>query len=59
MSEYEELVNERKRMLEDAMHRAEMGIATAQDWDILRFECGLPRREVIYFERTINDHQCE
>ena len=35
---------ERMQMLEEALDRAEAGIASKDDWDIIRFECGMPRK---------------
>ena len=41
MSEYEELVSERKQMLEEAIKQAEAGKATWDDWHLIRAELGL------------------
>ena len=41
---------ERMQMLEEALERAEAGIASEDDWDIIRFECGMPRRPVVQRE---------
>ena len=42
-------------MLEDALERAETGVARQEDWDIIRYECGLPKRPVLILETvTIN-----
>lgn len=35
---------ERMQMLEEALERAETGVATRDDWDLIRYECGIPRR---------------
>lgn len=35
---------DRMQMLEEALERAETGVATRDDWDVIRFECGIPRR---------------
>jgi hypothetical protein len=44
------MYQERQRRLEDAIERAELGQATQDDFDIIRFECGLkspsPSKEV-------------
>ena len=44
------MYQERQRRLEDAIERAELGQATQDDFDIIRFECGLkspsPSQEV-------------
>jgi hypothetical protein len=45
-SEYEmhQLMLERQQMLEEALERAETGVAKQEDWDIIRYECGLPKK---------------
>jgi len=45
-SEYEmhQLMLERQQMLEEALERAETGVAMKSDWDTIRFECGVTRR---------------
>ena len=35
---------DRMQMLEEALERAETGVATRDDWDVIRFECGISRR---------------
>ena len=44
------MYQERQRRLEDAIERAELGQANQDDFDIIRFECGLkspsPSKEV-------------
>jgi len=44
------MYQERQRRLEDAIERAELGQANQDDFDIIRFECGLkspsPSQEV-------------
>ena len=40
--EYNQVMLERMQQLEEAMYRAEAGCASADDWKIIRFECGLP-----------------
>lgn len=51
-SEYEmhQLMLERQQMLEEAIERAEAGIAVQEDWDIIRYECGLPKRPMVILE---------
>lgn len=44
-SEAQQAMLERMQMLEEALDRAEAGVATEGDWDIIRFECGMPRRQ--------------
>jgi len=36
---------ERMQMLEEALQRAEAGVATTDDWATIRMECGMPRRQ--------------
>jgi len=38
--EFNQAMLERQQMLEDALIRAETGVATKEDWNIIRFECG-------------------
>ena len=51
-SEYEmhQLMLERQQMLAEALQRAEAGVAKQEDWDIIRYECGLPKRPIVTFE---------
>jgi len=49
-SEEEQAMLERQQMLEEALERAEAGVARWDDWDIIRFECGTPRRPVVIFK---------
>lgn len=49
-SEAREAMLERMQMLEDALERAEAGIATEGDWATIRFECGMPRRQNLKLE---------
>lgn len=44
-SEAHQAMLERMQMLEEALERAEAGVATEGDWDTIRFECGMPRRQ--------------
>jgi len=50
MSEYEQAMLEKQQMLEDALIRAESGIATAEDWNIIRYECGVPSQPKVTLE---------
>ena len=43
-SDMQQLMLERMQMLEEALERAETGVASRDDWDIIRRECGLPKR---------------
>jgi len=38
------------QMLEAALERAEAGVATGGDWDIIRYECGMPQRSKVTME---------
>ena len=51
-SEYEmhQLALERMQMLEEALNRAETGVATEDDWNIIRYECGMPKRQIVTLE---------
>jgi hypothetical protein len=41
---------ERMQMLEEALHRAEAGVATEDDWNVIRFECGVSRSQTLKLE---------
>lgn len=49
-SEMHQLMLERMQMLEEALERAETGVATQDDWNIIRYECGLSKRPVVTLE---------
>jgi hypothetical protein len=51
-SKYEmhQLALERMQMLEEALNRAETGVATEDDWNIIRYECGMPKRPIVTLE---------
>ena len=49
-SEMHQLQLERMQMLEEALLRAEAGVASGGDWDIIRSECGLPKRPIVTLE---------
>ena len=49
-AEYQQLMLERMQQLEEALERAEAGTATADDWNIIRYECGVPRRQYVTME---------
>lgn len=40
-AEFNEAMLERQQMLEEALNRAEAGVATEEDWRVIRNECGL------------------
>ena len=48
--EYNQAMLERQQMLEEALERAETGVATQDDWNIIRFECGVSRRPIVTLE---------
>lgn len=48
--EYNQAMLEKQQMLEDALVRAESGIATAEDWNIIRYECGVPSQPKVTLE---------
>lgn len=49
-SEYEDAMRERQRMLEEAIHKAETGVATEEDFNIIRYHCGVCRRPQVTLE---------
>jgi hypothetical protein len=49
-SEYKQAMLERMQMLEDALERAEAGVATGADWNIIRYECGVPKTPTVKLE---------
>lgn len=53
MTEYAELMAERHKILADALHRAEAGLASWGDWNILRAELGMPTIPKINFENEV------
>ena len=42
--EMHQLMLERMQMLEEALERAEAGVASLEDWKTIRSECGLPKK---------------
>jgi len=55
--EYEmhQLMLERQQILEEALEKAETGVATQEDWNIIRYECGLSKRPTVVLETlTLN-----
>jgi hypothetical protein len=42
-----EAMVERMQMLEEALERAEEGIAEEADWVIIRYECGMPKSHFV------------
>jgi hypothetical protein len=49
-SEYHQANLELQQMLEDALNRAEAGKATADDWNLIRYGCGLKKRPAAIFK---------
>jgi len=47
-AEHHQLELERMEQLEDAIERATHGLATEDDWNIIRFECGIVGRPVLH-----------
>jgi hypothetical protein len=43
--ELNQLMLERMQILEEALARAEAGVATKSDWETIRMECGLLKKE--------------
>jgi hypothetical protein len=48
--EMHQLMLERMQMLEEALERAKAGVATEDDWNIIRSECGLSKRPIVTLE---------
>jgi hypothetical protein len=48
--EMNQLMLERMQRLEEALVRAETGVASGGDWDIIRSECGMPKRSIVTLE---------
>jgi len=48
--EMHQLMLERMQMLEEALDRAKAGVATEDDWNIIRIECGLSKRPILTLE---------
>lgn len=49
-AEFHQAMLERMQALEEALQRAEAGVASEGDWNIIRYECGMPRRPVVQLE---------
>lgn len=45
--EYRQVELERMQRLDEALERAEAGRASEDDWNIIRYECGAPKRPVV------------
>jgi hypothetical protein len=48
--EYHQAMLERQQMLEEALERAEAGVATEADWNTIRYECGVSRKPNLKLE---------
>lgn len=44
MEELHQLMLERQQRVEEAIERAQAGVATEDDWNIIRYECGVVQR---------------
>ena len=44
-SEMHQLMLERMQQCEEALKRAQVGEASPQDWELIRYECGLGKQE--------------
>ena len=53
MGEWQQLMEERQQMTEEALVRAEQGIATQDDWNIIWSECGLAKRRPLLPMRKV------
>jgi len=53
--EYSQFHIERQRMLEDAIERAENNQASQEDFDIIRFESGLPNKRKSHSSQVLED----
>lgn len=49
-AEHNQAMLERMQILEEALNRAETGVATEDDWSVIRFECGMPKRQILKLE---------
>lgn len=52
--EYNQVMLERMQQLDEALERAENGWASADDWKIIRFECGMPEKVKVNFIKDEN-----
>jgi hypothetical protein len=41
-----QMMLERMQMLDEALERAEAGVATPEDWVTIRYECNMPKRKI-------------
>jgi len=57
MEEFHQLMLERQQRAEEAIERAQAGVATEEDWNIIRWECGVQQRPKVILE-TIGIEPC-
>lgn len=57
MEELHQLMLERQQRVEEAIERAQAGVATEDDWNIIRYECGVVQRPKVILE-TIGIEPC-
>jgi len=48
--DHSQMMIERMQMFEEAIQRAEAGVATEDDWNMIRWECGVARRPTVTLE---------
>ena len=58
-AEMHQLMLERMQQLEEALERAESGTATTDDWNTIRYECGVPRRQFVTMESVSINRSAE
>lgn len=46
-AEHHQMELERMQQLEEAIDRANCGLATEDDWNVIRLECGATQRSVL------------
>jgi hypothetical protein len=56
-SEFHQAMLERQQMLEEALERAEAGVATEADWNTIRFECGVYKKPNLKTVNTGANHE--
>lgn len=55
-SEFHQANLELQQMLEEALDRAQAGEATADDWNLIRYGCGLQKRSAAIFKPYKGEH---
>jgi hypothetical protein len=51
-AEFHQCMLDRMQMLEEALRRAIAGVATPDDWAMIRMECGLPKESIFKPDRS-------